>query len=284
VYELIDAGEGRRLERFGERVVDRESAAAAGPARAPIEWQRAVLRFDVGEGWDGPPEALAPWPIELSGLRLELRPTAGGGLGVYPEHLANLAWLERAIERRRGRADASQVPAPRDPPSILNLFAHTGLATLAAARAGAAVAHLDASRGTIAWARHNAVLSGLADRPVRWLVDDALGFVRREARRGHRYDGIVLDPPSFGRAAGGTWRLVDDLASLLDACAEVAAADAFVLVTAHTTGLDGGAIAAAVAAAFGRRRDGADEIVPLVLEATSGARLELGWAVRRDPA
>jgi 23S rRNA (cytosine1962-C5)-methyltransferase len=269
-YELLDTGEGRRLERFGDRIVDRESAAATGEALDPEAWQSATLRYDAGEGWDGSAEALEPWPIHVGGLRLELRPTSSGGLGLYPEHLANLTWLERAVARRGH-------------PAVLNLFAHTGVATLAAGRAGAAVAHVDSSRSSVAWARSNAELSNLGDRHVRWLVDDALGFVRREGRRGRRYDGIVLDPPSFGRSGGTTWRLADDLPTLLAACAAVAAQGAFLLLTAHTTGLDGTAMAAAVEAAFGRRPpQSRDDVVPMTLEAKSGARLELGWAVRRD--
>lgn len=161
---------------------------------------------------------------------------------------------------------------------VLNLFAHTGLATLAAARAGAAVAHVDAARSAVAWARRNAELSGLADRPVRWLVDDAAAFVAREARRGRRYDGIVLDPPSFGHAGGRRWSLEDDLPRLLEACWAVVTADAFVLLTAHTTGLDGHDLREALRQAFG----GASiEVAPLALEATSGSRLDLGWSARR---
>jgi 23S rRNA (cytosine1962-C5)-methyltransferase len=164
---------------------------------------------------------------------------------------------------------------------VLNLFAHTGLATLAAAQAGAAVAHVDAARSAVSWARGNAALSGLADRAIRWLVDDAATFVAREARRGRRYDGIVLDPPSFGRAGNRRWRLDDELPRLLDACRAVAVDDAFVLLTAHTTGVAGDGMAQELEAAFGRRRKRASiDVVPLVLDAASGARLELGWAVR----
>jgi 23S rRNA (cytosine1962-C5)-methyltransferase len=161
----------------------------------------------------------------------------------------------------------------------LNLFAHTGLATLAAARAGAAVAHVDAARTVVAWARRNAELSHLADRPIRWLVDDAAAFVAREARRGRRYDGIVLDPPSFGHAGRRRWRLEDELPALLVGCAAVLAGGGFFLLTAHTAGLDGRRLADALRAALPATsaRIAAE---PSVLEATSGARLELGWSVR----
>jgi 23S rRNA (cytosine1962-C5)-methyltransferase len=162
---------------------------------------------------------------------------------------------------------------------VLHLFAHTGLATLALARAGAAVAHVDGARAAVAWARRNSEPSGLADRPIRWLVDDVAAFVAREARRGRLYDGIVLDPPAFGRAGRHEWHLETDLAPLLAACREIAAPGAFVLLTAHSDGIDGTALAAWLRAAF-EAPPASMEIVSLELTATSGAKLDLGWAVR----
>jgi 23S rRNA (cytosine1962-C5)-methyltransferase len=221
---------------------------------------------------------------------VELRATDSGGVGLFPEQLANVAWLEgRIAARAAGRGDR-----PDGSPLVLNLFAHTGLLTLAAARAGAAVVHVDAARSAVAWARRNADIADLADRPIRWLVDDAAAFVARESRRGRRYDGLILDPPSFGRAGGagragrGSWRLADDLPALLEACAAIAADGAFVLVSAHTTGLDGADLSAAVGRAFGvgrthgGGRSRAVASLPLGLDAESGARLDLGWAVRLD--
>ncbi len=225
--------------------------------------------FDAVGGWTGNP---VPWPVTIEGLTLEVRPTSSGGLGIYPEHAANLAWLARQIQARPGQPGGER-------PSVLNLFGHTGLVTLAAARAGAAVTHVDAARSAVAWARRNAALSGLADRPTRWLVDDARTFVAREARRGRRYAGIVLYPPSFGRAGRRRWRLEEELPALLEACRAVAAEDAFVLLTAHTTGFAGEALAGTVAAAFPTRRS-RTAVEPLALDATSGARLDLGWSVR----
>jgi 23S rRNA (cytosine1962-C5)-methyltransferase len=277
--ELLDAGEGRRLERFGPMVVDRPAPTALAWLHEREAWNSADLRFDVVAGWstvDGKAlEAPTPWPVEVAGLTMEVRPTSSGGLGLYPEHVANLAWLEARIGEQLGAAAGEQRP------SVLNLFAHTGLATLAAARAGAEVAHVDGARTAIAWARRNAELSGLADRPIRWLVDDAAAFVAREARRGRRYDGIVLDPPSFGHAKGRRWRLEDELPGLLRASARILADNGFVLLTAHTTGLDGTVLADLARAAFtSGERIRAD---PLELMATSGALLELGWAVRISP-
>jgi 23S rRNA (cytosine1962-C5)-methyltransferase len=267
-YALIDAGDGRRLERFGPYLVDRPAPSAVDRRRAPEDWTAAELRFDADVGWTGPSD---PWTIAVAGLSLELRPTSSGGLGLYPEHLSNLDWLAEQVHvRARDRE-----------PAVLNLFAHTGLSTLVAARAGATVAHVDAARSAVAWARRNAQLSGLAARPVRWLIDDAASFVAREARRGRRYDGIVIDPPSFGRAFGRRWRLADELPELLLACRRVATDDAFVLLTAHTIGLGETALGEAVRDAFGPRLSrAAIETIALDLEASSGVRLQLGWAAR----
>jgi 23S rRNA (cytosine1962-C5)-methyltransferase len=274
-YELLDAGVRRRLERFGVLTVDRPAAGADAFRLAPEAWAAADLRFDVGPGWSGQAWPAEPWPIEVAGIRMELRPTSSGGVGLYPEHVANVAWLERQVAARAsaGAGDA--------PPQVLNLFAHTGLATLALARSGAAVAHVDGAKSAVAWARRNAELSGLADRPIRWLVDDAAAFVAREARRGRRYDGIVLDPPAFGRARGREWRLETDLAALLAASREIAAPGAFVLLTAHSEDIDGASLRTPAREAFAARTI---EVVRLEQTATSGARLGLGWAVRIEHA
>lgn len=271
---LVDAGDGRRLERFGDLLLDRPAPAATAPRRAAAPWFAADLRFEPRRGWSGR-APLAPWAVEVEGLILELRPVPSGGVGLFPEQLANLEWLEARIAERR-TADRF---GPDRRPEVLNLFAHTGLLSLVAARAGAAVVHVDASRPAVAWARRNAELSALTEAPIRWLVDDAGEFVAREGRRGRRYDGLVLDPPSFGRAGGRRWRLLDDLPALLDACAAVASDDAFVLLTAHTTGLDGEDLVDLVAAALG---SATPAIAPLRLAAASGASLDLGWAVRID--
>lgn len=265
-YELLDAGGGARLERFGARVVDRPFVAAAEPRRDRDAWHAADLVFDDGHGWHGD-AGLEPWTAAIDGLTLELRPTETGQVGFFPEHATTWPWLSAQL-------------ADRPDPSVLALFAYTGAGTLALARAGAHIAHVDASRPAVAWARRNAELSGLADRPIRWLVDDARGFAEREARRGRRYDGIVLDPPSYGHGARGrTFRLPGDLPGLLDACAAVLDPEGFVLLTAHTPALEpdrlGGHLAHALGVAAGEVEHG-----PLVLTARSGARLELGGFAR----
>ena len=245
-YAFLDCGGGRRLERFGPHLADRPAPAALVPPRLPPSaWAAADLRFEPGErgpGAWGRGADTAAWVVEVDGLRLELRPAAGGQLGLFPDHVATWARLRRLVAdaaRRLGR-----------PPEVLSLFAYTGGASLACASAGARVAHVDASRPAVAWARRNATLSGLADRPVRWLVDDAAAFVRREIRRGHRYDGILLDPPSYGHGAGA-WRIREDLPALLDDLARVADPRGFGLLTTHTPGLDGEALARLVRERFG---------------------------------
>lgn len=274
--ELLDAGDGRRLERFGAVVVDRPAPAATAAKQDPDAWRAADLRFDSQRGWSRPRDAGGPapeaWTVRIGDLTLELRPTSSGGVGLFPEQLDNAAWLAAKLTEPR--------PTAGTPPTILNLFAHTGLLTLAAAHAGAAVAHVDSGRTAVAWARRNAELSGLTDRPVRWLVDDAATFVAREARRGRRYDGIVLDPPSFGHARGRQWRLADGLADLLTACAGILSGRGFVLLTAHTTGLGGPEIGALARDAFPTAISIAGSSMNLV--AASGAELPLGWAVRID--
>jgi 23S rRNA (cytosine1962-C5)-methyltransferase len=273
-YALLDAGVRRRLERFGGLTLDRPAPGADGFRLAPEAWAAADLRFDVGPGWSGQWWPAEPWPCLVAGLTMELRPTSSGGIGLYPEHVANVDWLERQVAARVAASAAGSEPA-----QLLNLFAHTGLATLALARAGAAVAHVDGAKPAVAWARRNAELSGLADRPIRWLVDDAAAFVAREARRGRRYDGIVLDPPAFGRAGGREWRLEADLPALLAACRAIAAPGAFVLLTAHSEDIDGARLRAFAREAFQARTV---EVIRLEQSATSGAQLALGWAVRID--
>ena len=268
-HELLDAGDGRRLERFGELVVDRPTPAAEEPRRDPDAWASADLRFDRYAGWssvaDDEPK---PWLVTDGDLQLELRPTETGQLGLFPEQSLNRAWVRAAVEELGGE------------PRVLNLFAYTGAMTLAAVSARAAVAHVDGSRPAVAWARRNAELSGLADRPIRWLVDDVETFVGREIRRDRRYDAVVLDPPSYGHGArGATWRLEERLDSLLDGCAELTGDDpAFALLTAHTPGFGPERLADALADAFGRR-PAEVEVGELGLRARSGAQLRLGaWA------
>lgn len=268
-YALLDAGDERRLERFADRTVDRPAPGVGSPARDLERWGTVDLRFDRVRGWTGMAAAGGPWPLQLEGIVLELRPTPTGQVGCFPEQVPTWRWLRRRIAERAGSAE---------PVRILNLFAYTGAATLVAAAAGAVVAHVDASRPTLAWARVNAVRSGLGDASIRWLLDDALAFVRREARRGRRYDGIVLDPPSYGHGRQA-WRLEADLPELLGACAVILAPSGFVALSAHTPGFGPDRLADALVAAFrGRHRE--IDAGPLELTAVTSALLPLGAYAR----
>src|SRR5262245_59076067 len=241
-YELLDAGDGARLERFGARVVARPLPAAERGRRDPAAWRTASMTFEPDQGWTGQDPA-SPWEVTIAGLRVELRPTPTGQVGLFPEQAASWEWLRDRV---------------RPGMEVLNLFAYAGVVTLVASAAGASVVHVDGSRPTVAWARRNAALSGLADRPIRWIVDDAAAFVARELRRGRRYDGVVLDPPSYGHGAGGrVWRLEADLAPLLDQVADlIGGPDGFVLLTAHTHGFWPDRLAEEVAVSLGEPATG----------------------------
>lgn len=197
-----------------------------------------------------------------------LRPTDAGQVGLFPEHTERLAWLTDEVTARR---------AGGDPVAVLNLFAYTGLATLALALGGAAVTHVDASRPAVSWARENATANGLADRPIRWIVDDARTYARREVRRDRHYDGILLDPPSYGHGGGGAaWQLEADLPDLLATCIELLADDGFLLLTTHTEGYGPARLGSILRGAAGTRPGLRHGMGDVGLTATSGAGLTLG--------
>jgi len=289
-YELLDAGQGRRLERFGALLVDRPAPGATEGRRGGADWSRAVA-FRGGLGWVGVDGAMAPrGPIRVrlaqSNTPLMLADlTAGGQVGIFPEHARNADWVCDAVSRR-AHGDGGGPEGGGELPPVLNLFAYTGLLTLVAAAAGAAVTHVDASRPSVAWARRNAAANGLEERPIRWIVDDALRFLRREARRERSYDGLILDPPSYGHGREGghaaAFRFERDIEELLAAALEVAAPDAFWLISTHTVGWEAERLTAALAWTLGVRPRQVEGL-PLGIEAASGARLALGAAARFDP-
>jgi 23S rRNA (cytosine1962-C5)-methyltransferase len=282
-HALLDVGGAARLERFGARVTDRPHPGALGARGDPAAWRRADLRFDRDRGWSGEVDIAEPWTIEIDGLSLELRATEAGQVGLFPEHAAMLPWLRDRVAARTG-AEAGQAvvePGPAaEPPAVLHLFAYTGLVTLALVEAGAAVVHVDSSKPTVGWARRNAERSGLDDRPVRWIVDDAVAFTEREVRRGRKYAGIVLDPPSYGHGPGsGAWRIEDDLAALLAATGGLLEPDGFILLTAHTAGFEEDRLADEIGRAL-RRPASRIETGPLELETADGRTLALGAFAR----
>lgn len=228
-YELLDCGDGRKLERFGQILLDRPAPQSIWPARLPpSRWREATARYERsssgGGAWVLPNELPESWEIEIGGLRLTLRGTGFGHLGVFPEQACMWPW----IRSQSGRALR-----------VLNLFGYTGGSSLAAAQSGAVVTHCDASRGIVQWAQENQTLCGIDPDAIRWLVDDARKFSAREVRREQSYHGIILDPPSFGRGKKGeVFKLERDLPSLLVDCAQLLDDDArFLLLSAHTPGV-----------------------------------------------
>jgi 23S rRNA (cytosine1962-C5)-methyltransferase len=230
-YELVDSGGGRKLERFGEFVLARPEAQAKWSAMLPRKrWDAADGEFVKAKGgekgeWKFRREIPGRWAMRRKELRFWVQPAPSGHVGVFPDQASHWDWVEEEI-RRAGR-----------PVKALCLFGHTGLATLAAAAAGAEVTHVDASRKAVEWARENQKLSGLEERPVRWIVEDARTFVTREARRGNRYDAMIIDPPRFGRGPDGEiWKLEESLRELLEGCREVLSeALLFVLLNVYVT-------------------------------------------------
>ena len=235
-YELLDSGDGRKLERFGRVVLARPcSQAMWRPSLPASEWDRADASFDREDGnrWHGRSNLPREWNIETAGVRFRLGGTDFGHLGIFPEQRAQCKWIREAVAGAVGRRGGSARP------QVLNLFAYSGGSTMASALGGAEVCHLDASKGMVEWARGNAALNGLSSHPIRWIVDDAHKFMRREIRRGRRYDAVILDPPTFGRGAGGEmYKIEDDLKETLRLVHELLSeSPLFVLFSSHTPGL-----------------------------------------------
>jgi 23S rRNA (cytosine1962-C5)-methyltransferase len=234
-YALLDSGNGRKLERFGAYVLTRPCAQAIWrPRLPPAEWEAAHAAFDreSGNRWHSRERLPDEWNVEVDALRFRLSGTDFGHLGIFPEQRESWRWIGERVQAARGAA-------AQEPVRVLNLFAYSGGSTLAAARAGAEVCHLDASAGMVEWARANAALNALEQAPIRWIVDDAHKFLARELRRGRRYEGLILDPPSFGRGAKGeVYKIERDLPQTLDLCRQLfSAAPRFLLLSAHTPGI-----------------------------------------------
>ncbi len=215
-YELIDCSDGERLERWGDIVLIRPDPQIIWhtPKKNPL-WKNAHARYmrssSGGGAWQYYQKIPSQWSIKYNDLTFNIKPMGFKHTGVFPE---------QAVK-------------------ILNMFAYTGAATLACLKAGASVCHVDASKGMVQWAKENAVSSGLQDKPVRWLVDDCVKFVQREQRRGNKYDGIIMDPPSYGRGPNGeVWKLEEQLFSLVELCLPILSDNAeFFILNSYTTGL-----------------------------------------------
>jgi len=228
-YELLDSGGGAKLERYGSyQFIRPEHQAIWRPALAPARWQQADAIFqptaeESGGHWKFNRSVEPAWAMRYKSLRFQVQASPSRHMGVFPEQATHWDWLGEKIK------------SARRPIRVLNLFGYTGLATLAAAQAGAQVTHVDASKKSIEWARANQALSGLNERPIRWLVDDVVKFVRREARRDSKYDGIILDPPKFGRGpAGQVWEFFESMPDLLQDCKLILSdRPLFVILTAY---------------------------------------------------
>ncbi|MDD5952691.1 MAG: class I SAM-dependent methyltransferase [Oscillospiraceae bacterium] len=231
-YELLDTSAGERLERWGDIILIRPDPQIIWhtPKNHPL-WKQAHARYhrsNTGGGkWEVYRKVPPMWKITYGDLTFQLKMMGFKHTGIFPEQAVN--W-DFAMER---------IQKANRPVKILNLFGYTGAASLACAKAGAQVCHVDASKGMVSWAKENAQASGLADRPVRWLVDDCVKFVQREQRRGNHYDGIIMDPPSYGRGPGGeVWKLEDQLHDLVELCVPILSEDPlFFLLNSYTTGL-----------------------------------------------
>jgi 23S rRNA (cytosine1962-C5)-methyltransferase len=246
-YALLDSGAGRKLERYGPYSVVRPEPQCWWSPRDPQAFDGADATFDPDDEdeagrWRFSGRPLEAFPLAWRDVRFTSRFTAFRHLAFFPEQAANWDWLDNRV---RGL----------DRPKVLNLFGYTGVATLACVAAGAEVTHVDASKKSVAWARENADLSDLSDRPVRWIVEDARKYVAREVRRGSKYDGIILDPPKYGRGpTGEVWRLFEDLPALLKDCAALLADDAdFLLLNAYAARVSGLSLAHLMAEAMGAR-------------------------------
>jgi 23S rRNA (cytosine1962-C5)-methyltransferase len=273
-YALLDSGDGRKLERYGPYTVVRpEPQCLWAPRLDAAAWEGADAIFDPSDEedagrWRFQGQPLEAWAMGWGQARFNARFTAFRHLAFFPEQAANWEWLEARIR--------NQIETKAEPPRVLNLFGYTGVASLVCAGAGAAVTHVDASKKAIAMARENAELSNFADRPIRWICEDARRYVQREVRRGSRYEGIILDPPKYGRGpTGEVWRLFEDLPELSALCAELLSENAsFLILNAYAARISGAALAGLLADRLADR-GGTIEWGELALSEESGER-EIG--------
>ncbi len=274
-FELIDCGGGEKLERWGDQILVRPDPQAIWdtPRRNPL-WRTPSARYSrsqTGGGhWDKN-TVPASWDIRYKDLTFHVKPMNFKHTGLFPEQAANWDYLMAKI-RGAGR-----------PISVLNLFGYTGAATVAAAKAGASVCHVDAAKGMVQWGKENAEASGVREAPIRWIVDDCAKFVEREIRRGHSYDAIVMDPPSYGRGPGGeVWKLEDNIWDFVKLCSRVLSDSPLcVIINSYTTGLSASTVGYIAESIFTKRFGGHSESQELGLPVTdSGLALPCGASCR----
>ena len=270
-FEVLDTGDGEKLERWGDVILRRPDPQTIWPKADPALWRQAQAwyhRSDKGGGeWEFFSRLPEKWVIAHQELRFYVRPTGFKHTGLFPEQAANWVWMAEKL-RQSGRKDLR----------VLNLFGYTGGATLACAQAGAHVTHVDAAKGMVQWAKENRELSQLPETSCRWIVEDALRFVQREIRRGNSYDGILMDPPSYGRGPSGeVWKLENELYGLIDTCAQVLSPEPlFFLVNSYTTGFQASVLSNIIEKCVVSRFGGQVHSQELCLPVSTGGVLPCG--------
>lgn len=274
-YEVLDTSSGEKLERWGDYILVRPDPQViwntphdhAGWSHKNGHYHRSAKGGGEWEFFDLPQE----WTIHYRELTFHLKPFSFKHTGLFPEQAVNWDWFSRMIREAHR------------PVKVLNLFAYTGGATVSAAAAGASVTHVDASKGMVTWAKENAVSSGLGDAPIRWLVDDCVKFVEREIRRGNKYDGIIMDPPSYGRGPKGEiWKIEESIFPFIELCSKLLSDEAlFLLINSYTTGLQPAVLSYMLNTVLTRRLGGHVEAEEIGLPVTeSGLVLPCGASGR----
>ena len=257
-YEVLDASKGEKLERWGRYTLVRPDPQVIWDTpKAHKGWNKMNAHYHRSKEGGGEWEFFdlpKQWTINYKELTFNLQPFSFKHTGLFPEQAVNWDWFSGKIKEEKGR----QI-------KVLNLFAYTGGATLAAAKAGAAVTHVDASKGMVTWAKENAYASGLQEAPIRYIVDDCVKFVEREIRRGNKYDAIIMDPPSYGRGPKGEiWKIEDGIYPFIKLCKELLCDEPlFFLINSYTTGLQAGVLSYMISEEIGKKYGGtvtADEI------------------------
>ena len=273
-YEVLDTGDGEKLERWRDIVLRRPDPQAIWPKQREELWTRADAHYHRsakgGGEWEFFRKLPDRWTVSYKNLKFYVRPTGFKHTGLFPEQAVNWDWM------------AGLIRGANRPIRVLNLFGYTGGATLACAAAGAHVTHVDAAKGMVQWAGENRALSGIDETKVRWIVDDALKFVLREQRRGNSYEGILMDPPSYGRGPGGeVWKLENELFGLVSECAKLLSdRPLFMLINSYTTGLQPAVLSNMLMMTAAKGRGGAVSADEIVLPVTAGGVLPCGASGR----
>ncbi len=276
-YEVLDCGNGEKLERWHDVILRRPDPQAIWVPRNASLWEKVdgyYHRSAKGGGeWEFRRKIPERWNIKYGDIQLYVRPTGFKHTGVFPEQAVNWDWMSGLIRSRA--ADGSKV-------RVLNLFGYTGGATIACAKAGATVCHVDAAKGMVQWAKENRELNGIPETQVRWIVDDCRKFVEREIRRGNSYEGILMDPPSYGRGPGGeVWKLEDELYRLVDLTSNILSSEPlFFLINSYTTGFQASVLSNILEQTVQSRFGGSITADEVGLPCTAGGVLPCGTSGR----